>query len=163
MVTKNDDGKFYEIIDEYEYRFSTWGAQKAVEVGMQLASLASGPAEAFGGAVNEEGESLNLGGTIAAAFKAIGQHKADSVDIIKTLSTYHVERRVHGAEEAMRGVGSFDVAYMGRLSHLRKVVTTAAEVQFGDFFSEIGADLNKRGALRPKQDAKKTTSKEKAA
>ena len=159
MPEKQPDGTFIEVIDDVEFRFQLWGAQKALEVGLQLAAIVSGPVEALGSTLSgaNEKDELRMGPVIGALFASMGTHRKDAMDVIKNLVTVGVECMHPG--ETLRRVTSLDTEFRGRLSHLRKVVQAAAEVQFGDFFGDIAGAFaqEKQAQLRNRDRAKKNS------
>lgn len=146
---------YTEIIDGKNYEFQLWGAELALSVGIDLAMVSSSPMRAMGQLLGDE-EALSqkvtprlMADVMASLFSALGDHKAQALDVIKTLATVHV--RCEG-----QPVGKFDVAYRGKMAHMRKVAQAAAEVQFSDFLGEITAGfLAMRQKMLAEQAGKK--------
>jgi hypothetical protein len=144
MPTKQPDGTYIETIDDIDYCFKLWGAERSLNTGIQIGSILSGTLKAAGDAFKKDDDDISdsfhtkavlMAQVIGSLFASMGDRRSDAIDVIRTLATENVSR-ISG-EGKQRPVGKFDEAYRGKLSHLRKVVTAAAEVQYSDFFGDV--------------------------
>jgi hypothetical protein len=141
QATRNQQSGLYEAeIDGVKYEFSKWGADDANDVLLDLASILGKPlgmgAAAFFGKDRDGEKKLDktmdpnvIGAIMEALSGQIGANKVTVKALIKKL-----------AAEGVFCNGkpiTFNTHYADRLGHQFRVVKTALEVQFGNFFGEL--------------------------
>ena len=123
-------------LDQTRYEFAKWGAELGLSAMFDFFAVAGKPFAAVGAAMaTGEGLKTEVNQTLVkeafeAVFASLATQKDTCMRLIKNLST--VDVLADGKQ-----IASFNAYYGGRLSHLRKVVMAAGEVQLGDFLGEL--------------------------
>lgn len=140
-IEKNESGMYEATIDDQRYEFEKWGADDAMDALLDIAALLGKPIGLGLSAMfkkdDESGEKKNLlekdfnPDVIAQVMEAltdrVSANKAMCKGLIKKLSSDKVF--CEGKKV------TFNSHYQDRLDHLFRVVQTALEVQYGNFFA----------------------------
>jgi len=132
-------------IDGKEYDFYFINPTKALKLLTRLIKIALGPVGgAFGGGSVSATSVLDTSISLDGLFARLAENLDEDVvtNTIKEIMFY--VRHKEGAEII------FDAEFEGQMWHLMKLVRQALEVNYGDFFDGIKAEL---GILRRKREA----------
>lgn len=141
MLTKNEVGLYEAEIDGHHYEMAKWGAQQSLDTLFDLSAvLGQSLAKIFFAAADR-------GDSAAASQDFLGREIDADVfaEAVEHLSRQLVHNRamVMGLFKRLatadvlcngKAITSFDLHYKDRLPHLMRVIKTALEVQYGDFF-----------------------------
>lgn len=139
MIEKNaETGLFEAVIDERKYEFQKWGAEDSLSVLLTLAKIAGKPlGSAFAAASESKDETLfdkkmDMTTVIPMILESLTERLDEKIviPIIKKLASGNVF--CDGVK-----IESFSKHYEDRLDHLFRVVKTALEVQYGNFFAAL--------------------------
>lgn len=127
-------------VDGIEYGFEQFGTRDAIKTLVRISKMMGKPLVLSIGAFKGKDKPLDL--SILANAASI---LFDTIDEIETLSL--VEKLCGGDKVLCAGAKiNFDRHYEGRILHLFKVLNTALEVQYGNFFDALSAFV---GAQNP--------------
>jgi hypothetical protein len=152
MIEKNESGLYEIEIDKKRYEFEKWGAEMSLATLIKISKIAGKPLGLFLGSMMS-GESDNVldkkisPDLLSDACEALvsNMDETTTIALIKKLSSEKIlcdGRKIN-----------FDMHYQDQLGHLFKVVKTALEVQYGNFFEEllgivkIQAPIKKKSAI----------------
>lgn len=122
-------------VDEHSYQFEQFGAKEALKVLMRLSKLTGKPFVLALGAYEGKGKPLNMAAVSEAASLLF-----QAMDETETLTLFEL---LTAKKVLCDGKNiNFDTHYEGRLTHLFKVLQTALEVQYGNFFSAVSEFLS---------------------
>jgi hypothetical protein len=136
-MIKNESGLIEVEIDGSNYEFEKWGAEMSLATLLKISKIAGKPLGLFlGSLMDKDNKSSMLDKNIspdliASACDALVEN-LDEQSTMALIKKFSSEKILCDGKKV-----NFDSHYADRFSHLFKVVKTALEVQYGNFFEEL--------------------------
>jgi len=118
-------------VDGEEYKIVTFGPTKAFTLAARLTKFIGEPLASMAGAVGSEQKAAEM---LPLAVKSL----CNNLDEDAVLSL--IKELLNSVSQRNKML-DFEQHFQGRLGHMIKLVGKVVEVQFADFFSELGGSL----------------------